>query len=138
MTYIYNTAIINLRNAAALMIPSGRAAEQGRRAIMAVHRDFDRDVTFEITEHLGVLATYSTGWTRELNIVSWNGGTPKYDIRDWDPAHEHMSRGITLHEKEMRLMLDIIRRHRSKRRSQDVIDRSEDDIPVTEDDAQEQ
>lgn len=105
---------------------------------MAVYRDFDRDVTFEITEHLGVLATYSTGWRRELNIVSWNGGTPKYDIRDWDPDHEHMSRGITLHEKEMRLMLDIIRRHRSKRRSQEVIDRSEDDIPVTEDDAQEQ
>ena len=22
---------------------------------------------------------------------------PKLDIRDWDPAHERMSRGVTLH-----------------------------------------
>ncbi|MEI3503270.1 MAG: PC4/YdbC family ssDNA-binding protein [Anaerovoracaceae bacterium] len=49
-------------------------------------------------------ATYPTGWRKELNLVSWNGGAPKYDIRDWDPDHERMSRGITLHEKEMRLM----------------------------------
>lgn len=52
---------------------------------MASNYDGDREVTFEITEHLGVIAAYSTGWKKELNIVSWNGGAPKYDIRDWDP-----------------------------------------------------
>ena len=66
-------------------------------------------VPFEIKEHIGVIGTYSTGWKRELNLVSWNGNPSKYDIRDWDPAHERMSRGITLSEKEMiriRQMLD--------------------------------
>ena len=64
---------------------------------------------FEIMEHIGVLSAYKTGWKREINIVSWNGNAPKYDIRDWDPDHERMSRGITLSEKEMgrvRQMLD--------------------------------
>ena len=79
---------------------------------MASNYDGDREVTFEITEHLGVIATYSTGWKKELNIVSWNGGAPKYDIRDWDPNHEHMSRGITLHEKEMRLVIDMVKKTR--------------------------
>ena len=83
---------------------------------MAVFNDYDRDVTFEIMDHLGALASYPTGWRKELNIVSWNGGAPKYDIRDWDPQHEHMSRGITLHEKEMRLVVDMVRRHRTSRR----------------------
>ena len=79
---------------------------------MASNYEGDREVTFEITEHLGVIAAYSTGWKKELNIVSWNGGAPKYDIRDWDPEHEHMSRGITLHEKEMRLVVDMVKRNR--------------------------
>ena len=73
---------------------------------------FDREISFEILEHIGVLSTYSTGWNKELNIVRWNGGQPKYDIRDWDLDHEHMSRGVTLHEKEMRQMFDLMKKRR--------------------------
>ena len=62
--------------------------------------DYERDqITFEIKEHIGVLCVYHTGWKKELNLVSWNGNAPKYDIRDWDPDHERMSRGITLSER---------------------------------------
>lgn len=57
-------------------------------------------VEFKLVERLGVLDHHKTGWAREVNIVSWNGGQPKFDIRDWDPDHERMSRGITLHERE--------------------------------------
>ena len=52
----------------------------------------DNTFTFEIREHLGVIARYESGWRKELNLVSWNGGAPKYDVRDWDPHHERMSR----------------------------------------------
>lgn len=41
---------------------------------MSSNRDFDREVTFEIVEEIGVIATHSTGWKKELNLVSWNGG----------------------------------------------------------------
>ena len=79
---------------------------------MAMNNGFDREVRFEITEHIGIIATYSTGWNKELNLVSWNGGQPKYDIRDWDMGHEHMSRGVTLHEKEMRQIFDLMKKRR--------------------------
>ncbi|MEG0157102.1 MAG: PC4/YdbC family ssDNA-binding protein [Anaerovoracaceae bacterium] len=51
---------------------------------------------------------YSTGWTKELNLVSWNNGQPKYDIREWDGTHEHMSRGITLYASEIRKLYELL------------------------------
>ena len=84
---------------------------------------------FEIMEHIGVLSAYKTGWKREINIVSWNGNAPKYDIRDWDPDHERMSRGITLSEKEMgrvRQMLD--ERDRSPKEARHTAARSEKEM----------
>ena len=65
----------------------------------------DREVTFEIMEEIGIISTAETGWTKELNLVRWNGSVAKYDIREWDPPHERMSRGITLKEDEMRRIL---------------------------------
>ena len=61
-------------------------------------RNGNDEVTFEIKEHIGVLEERKDGWTKEVNIVAWNGGQAKIDIRDWDPSHERMSRGITLFE----------------------------------------
>ena len=67
------------------------------------------ELKYEIVEHIGVLSENARGWRKELNLVSWNGGAPKYDIRDWAPDHSRMSRGVTLHEKEMRLIVDSVR-----------------------------
>ncbi|WP_026522915.1 YdbC family protein [Butyrivibrio sp. VCB2001] len=58
------------------------------------------DFQYEIVEELGVLSTSAKGWTKELNKVSWNGGAPKYDIRDWAPEHEKMGKGVTLNDEE--------------------------------------
>ena len=55
---------------------------------------------FDLMEHIGVLSMRDTGWTREVNIVSWNGGTAKVDIREWDPDHKRMTKGVTLFEEE--------------------------------------
>lgn len=72
----------------------------------------NNEITFEILEHIGVIATFPTGWKKEINLVSWNGAAGKYDIREWDPSHERMSRGITLKENEMSILLDLMRRRR--------------------------
>ncbi len=48
----------------------------------------DKNITFEIREYLGVISQHDSGWNKELNIISWNGQSPKYDLRDWDPHHE--------------------------------------------------
>ena len=66
-------------------------------------------ITFDIVEKIGVITEYSTGWNREINIVSWNGNEPKYDIREWSPDHERMSRGITLKEEELRTILHLLK-----------------------------
>ena len=66
------------------------------------------EVSFEIKKHLEVLSTSNCGWTRELNIVSWNGGKPKYDIRDWAPDHEKMGRGITLNGEQAEMIIAAI------------------------------
>lgn len=86
---------------------------------MSSNRDFDREVTFEIVEEIGVITAHSTGWKKELNMVSWNGGQAKYDIRDWDPDHSRMSRGVTLKEQEMRQIVELLRKRRPHRRARE-------------------
>ena len=61
----------------------------------------DRRITCDVMENLVVFGQRrDSGWTKEANIVCWNGGSPKLDIREWDPDHERMSKGITLYEAE--------------------------------------
>ena len=72
------------------------AVEESR----ANYRSENDEVLFDIQETIGILRKSNTGWTRELNVVSWNGGTPRFDIRDWDPMHEKMGRGITFTKAE--------------------------------------
>lgn len=97
---------------------------------MATNSDFDREIRFEIVEEIGVITVHSTGWRKELNLVCWNGGSPKYDIRDWSPDHERMSRGVTLHENEMRHIFDLMKKRRIGRRNR----RTESaDLPLSPD-----
>lgn len=63
---------------------------------------------FEITQNIGVLSESKSGWTRELNMVSWNGAAPKYDIRDWSPDHEKMGKGISLSEEELETLRELL------------------------------
>lgn len=64
---------------------------------------------YEITKEIGILSENSSGWTKELNMVSWNGGKPKYDIRDWAPEHEKMGKGATLTEEEAQILFDLLK-----------------------------
>lgn len=69
----------------------------------------DRSVfKYEIINELGIISEGSKGWRKELNRVSWNGGEPKYDIRDWNEKHDRMGKGITLTETELRRLKELI------------------------------
>lgn len=59
------------------------------------------ELKFEIMETIGVISESAKGWQKELNLISWNGREPKYDIRDWAPNHEKMGKGITLSKEEL-------------------------------------
>lgn len=64
------------------------------------------EFSFTIEEHLLTLSTNDKGWTKELNRVSWSGEPAKYDIRNWSPDHERMSKGVTLTNEEFQALLN--------------------------------
>ncbi|MDD7756134.1 MAG: YdbC family protein [Clostridiales bacterium] len=66
------------------------------------------DFKYDIVQHLGVISENTKGWTKELNLISWNGAKPKYDLRDWAPNHEKMGKGITLNNEEFEALKDLI------------------------------
>ena len=67
------------------------------------------EISFEIIETLGVLSTSTKGWTKELNLVAWNGREPKYDIREWSPEHDDkMGKGVTLSKEELDALKGIL------------------------------
>ncbi|MDD4200839.1 MAG: PC4/YdbC family ssDNA-binding protein [Eubacteriales bacterium] len=88
------------------------------------------EITFDIIEEIGIISTQETGWTRELNLVRWNGGIEKYDIREWDPYHERMSRGITLKEDEMRRILDLMKKRKNKSWSRNISTTAPEDVAM--------
>ena len=63
---------------------------------------------YEITQELGILSESKSGWTRELNLISWNGADPKFDIRDWSTDHEKMGKGISLNADEVDKLKTIL------------------------------
>jgi hypothetical protein len=70
------------------------------------------EIKFEIIKNIGTLSKSSKGWTKELNLISWNGREPKYDIRDWDPEHEKMGKGVTLTEEELKNLKELLKTER--------------------------
>lgn len=62
---------------------------------------------YEIIKELGVISEGARGWTKELNLISWNDKPPKYDIRDWAPEHEKMGKGVSLTEEEMESLIEL-------------------------------
>lgn len=59
------------------------------------------EIKYEILEKIAVLSTTEKGWSKEVNLISWNEREPKYDIRDWSEDHEKMGKGITLTKDEL-------------------------------------
>ena len=66
------------------------------------------DIKYEIVEELGVISESTKGWKKELNLISWNGAAPKYELRDWAPEHEKMGKGITLNADEVQELYKLL------------------------------
>lgn len=66
------------------------------------------EIKYEITKAIGVISESAKGWTKELNLVSWNDKDPKYDLREWNPDHDRMGKGITLTTEEMKKIKELL------------------------------
>lgn len=64
---------------------------------------------YEIVEHIATLSESGTT-SKELNLVSYNGGTAKYDIRIWQRRgdEEKLLKGVTLTQEEARLLKEAL------------------------------
>ena len=66
------------------------------------------DIKYDIVKEVGVLSESNTGWTKELNLISWNNREAKYDLRDWAPEHAKMGKGITLSLEELKELRNLL------------------------------
>ena len=67
-----------------------------------------KDFSFEIVRNYGTLSTSKSGWTKEVNLVSWNSAEPKMDIREWSPDHSTMGKGVTLGAEDVKVLKAIL------------------------------
>ena len=86
------------------------------------------EIKYEIVERIAVLGERPRGWERQLNLISWNEGEPKYDIRDWSPDGTRMGKGISLSHDELAILkgiledMEIFRTHITRPGSEKLLD----------------
>lgn len=66
------------------------------------------DFKYEILDNVGVFFNSKNGWTKEINIISWNGAEGKVDIRSWSPDHSRMGKGISLTVEEFKALKELM------------------------------
>nr|WP_318686750.1 PC4/YdbC family ssDNA-binding protein [uncultured Acetatifactor sp.] len=68
-----------------------------------------KEIQYEIVKEIAVLSKSDSGYTKELNLISWNGAEPKYDIRSFAPAREKCRKGITLTKAEVQTLFAALK-----------------------------
>lgn len=69
-----------------------------------------REIQYEIVKEIAVLSTGDSGYTKEINLISWNGKEPKYDIRSFSPNREKCGKGIALNADEAAALLKALQK----------------------------
>ena len=69
-------------------------------------------IKYEVKENIGTISENPvSNWKKELNIVNWNDTADKYDIREWSPEHDKMSKGVTMNEEEALHLMELLAEH---------------------------
>ncbi len=64
-------------------------------------------ISYRINDNLAVLSTSNTGYTKEVNVITWNHGARKIDIRNWSPERK-CAKGISLSMTEAMKLLGAL------------------------------
>lgn len=65
-------------------------------------------VDWEVIEEIVVLYKSQGGWAKELNLISWNGDDPKFDVRWWNPDKTRVGKGFTFTKEELKILYDTL------------------------------
>ena len=56
-----------------------------------------KEFSYEVVEEIATIGEPTpSGWSTQLNLVSWNGKEPKLDIRSWNEYRSRMGKGVSL------------------------------------------
>ncbi|GFI43773.1 hypothetical protein IMSAGC018_01449 [Lachnospiraceae bacterium] len=69
-----------------------------------------KEIPYEIVKEVAVLSASDSGYTKEINFISWNGNEPKYDIRSFSPNRKKCGKGITLTADEAAALLKALQK----------------------------
>ena len=69
-----------------------------------------KEIQYEIVKEIAVLSASDSDYTKEINLISWNGKEPKYDIRSFSPNREKCGKGITLTADEAAALLKALQK----------------------------
>ena len=69
-----------------------------------------KGIQYEIVKEIAVLSASDKGYTKESNLISWNGKEPKYDVRSFSPKREKCGKGITLTADEAAALLKALQK----------------------------
>ena len=69
-----------------------------------------KEFSYEIIEEIGQVGKpTASGWSTRLNLISWNGGSPKLDIRSWNEDMSRMGKGVSFSKegaKDLAILLN--------------------------------
>lgn len=68
------------------------------------------EVNYEVIKEFGQLSENGK-YVKKLRLVSWNNGSPSYDLRTWivnEDSSEKASKGVTLSADELQNLFDIL------------------------------
>lgn len=68
-----------------------------------------KEFSYELVEEIATIGNPApSGWTTQLNLVSWNGKEPKLDIRSWNEDHSRMGKGISLSKEDAMELANLL------------------------------
>lgn len=70
------------------------------------------DFKYKITEEIAVLSKNEKGYSKELNLVSYNDADAKFDIRTWyedEDGNKKLQKGITLNDEECKNLYNALK-----------------------------
>ncbi len=73
-----------------------------------MNRDSRKAIQCTVKHHLGTLRENEKGWSREVNVVSWEGAASRLDIRDWSKNKDRSSKGVTFTRAEVEHLRDML------------------------------
>lgn len=70
-----------------------------------------RDFTWEVVKGLGNFSEERNNYSKELNVIAWNGRPPVYDLRGWRIGKDgikHPLKGISMTKPDLIALRDLL------------------------------